>query len=161
LLTLLSRVSLLPAFCPRAQKKTNKIILIKRINIKPILIKKQMQAESAVINFQRAVSSVEALSFEESSISESLESLDLNVNRPETLSSRSIPESLESLDLDVNRPETCSERPSLTVGTCFKGTILIPGMTGNKEEPERPQEYVLEILRQEEDELGCKVRSFV
>ena len=60
---------------------------------------------------------------------------------------------------DGSRPENNVELMKMGVGTHFKGTILIPGMTENKEDPERPQEYCLEILKEETDELGRKVRA--
>jgi hypothetical protein len=58
---------------------------------------------------------------------------------------------------DGARPENNAELMKLCVGTHFKGTILIPGMTEHKEDPERPQDYCLEILKEETDELGRKV----
>lgn len=60
---------------------------------------------------------------------------------------------------DGARPESNLELMKICVGTHFKGTILIPGMTENKEDPERPHEYCLEILKEETDELGKKVRT--
>ncbi len=55
------------------------------------------------------------------------------------------------------RPENNDELMKICVGTHFEGTILIPGMTENKEDPERPHAYCLEILKEETDELGRKV----
>lgn len=97
---------------------------------------------STVLVLNRAVSSVEAISRLLKELEESSQS-DL----------------LKSLDLNTNRPENPSELVKLSVGTVFKGSILIPGMTENKEGPESPQEYTLEILREEDDELGRKVRN--
>jgi hypothetical protein len=58
---------------------------------------------------------------------------------------------------DGARPENNVELMKMCVGTHFKGTILIPGMTENKEDPERPHDYCIEILKEETDELGRKV----
>jgi hypothetical protein len=58
---------------------------------------------------------------------------------------------------DEVKPENNAELVKICVGTLFIGTILIPGMTENKDDPERPHEYCLEILKEETDELGRKV----